>query len=152
VFAALVVGVGGLLWYLRKRSKESSTTESKGKKKSETSRSAFKFPEAKKSKGPSGTQAQSSNLPRNKSSNNKKNKARRKVEKAEKAKNKAEKRKAASSGGEASSSKEHQPTTSVINYSYFDTARRDTIIPTHKKPTLSAADVMKKDQESRQNK
>jgi hypothetical protein len=61
-------------------------------------------------------------------------------------------RKAASSGGEASSSKEHQPTTSVINYSYFDTARRDTIIPTHKKPTLSAADVMKKDQESRQNK
>lgn len=91
MFAALVVGVGGLLWYLRKRSKEPSTTESKGKKKSETSRSAFKFPEAKKSKGPSGTQAQSSNLPRNKSSNNKKNKARRKVEKAEKAKNKAEK-------------------------------------------------------------
>ena len=42
---------------------------------------------------------------------------------------------------------EGQASTSVINYSYFDTARRDTVIPTHKKPTLSAADIMKKDQE-----
>lgn len=92
MFAALVVGVGGLLWYLqRRRSKDTSATESKGKKKSGTSRSAFKFPETKKSKGPAGPQAQSSNLPRNKSSNNKKNKARRKAEKAEKAKEKAEK-------------------------------------------------------------
>lgn len=40
-----------------------------------------------------------------------------------------------------------QASTSVINYTYFDTARRDTVIPTHKKPSLSAADVMKKDQE-----
>lgn len=40
-----------------------------------------------------------------------------------------------------------QASTSVINYTYFDTARRDTVIPTHKKPSLSAADVMKKDQD-----
>lgn len=42
---------------------------------------------------------------------------------------------------------EGQASTSVINYTYFDTARRDTVIPTHKKPSLSAADVMKKDQD-----
>ena len=40
-----------------------------------------------------------------------------------------------------------QASTSVMNYTYFDTARRDTVIPTHKKPSLSAADVMKKDQD-----
>lgn len=35
--------------------------------------------------------------------------------------------------------------TAVINYTYFDSARRDTILPTHKKKTLTAADVMKSD-------
>ena len=48
---------------------------------------------------------------------------------------------------QAGDGKSDQSTTSVINYSYFDSARRDTIIPTHKKPSLTAADVMKKDQE-----
>ena len=36
-----------------------------------------------------------------------------------------------------------QASTAVVNYTYFDTARRDTVIPIHKKKSLSAADVMK---------
>jgi hypothetical protein len=31
----------------------------------------------------------------------------------------------------------------VVNYTYFDSARRDTLLPIQKKKTLNAADVMK---------
>jgi len=48
--------------------------------------------------------------------------------------------------GTASQEEQGQAATSVMNYTYFDTARRDTILPSHKKPSLSAADVMKMDQ------
>jgi hypothetical protein len=58
-----------------------------------------------------------------------------------------EKSAAASKASGGQKQDDGQASTSVINYSYFDTARRDTVIPTHKKPTLSAADIMKKDQE-----
>ncbi len=58
-----------------------------------------------------------------------------------------EKSAAASKANGGKKQDEGQASTSVINYSYFDTARRDTVIPTHKKQTLSAGDIMKKDQE-----
>lgn len=41
------------------------------------------------------------------------------------------------------------PSTSVLNYTYFDSARRDTVIPiAPKKPKLGAAEVMKMDQQA----
>lgn len=129
LFVGLVAAVVGTVWYLRKRAKK----ESEGTKKS--TRSAFKFPDATKQ----------SSLPRNsKSTNNKKkNKAKRRAEKAQK---KAEKEKVTKTKGQGKQ-EQGQASTSVMNYTYFDTARRDTVIPTHKKPSLSAADVMKKDQD-----
>lgn len=42
-------------------------------------------------------------------------------------------------GGES----EDRPATAVVNYTYFDSARRDTISPVaQKRPKLTAADVM----------
>ncbi|KAI8105879.1 hypothetical protein M9434_000458 [Picochlorum sp. BPE23] len=142
LFIGLVAAAVGAVWYLRKRQQgDSSSGSKKGSRAkkggdSET-RSAFKFPDAKK-------KAASTNLPRNKT--NKKNKAKRRAEKAQK---KADKEKSAATSKASGGQKQDdgQASTSVINYSYFDTARRDTVIPTHKKPTLSAADIMKKDQE-----
>lgn len=45
---------------------------------------------------------------------------------------------------------EDQPaSTAVINYSYFDSARKDTLLPAAKKrPTLSAADALKMQQDA----
>jgi hypothetical protein len=53
----------------------------------------------------------------------------------------------AAAAKEESKTSEEQGSSSaaVINYTYFDSARRDTILPTHKKKTLTAADVMKPD-------
>jgi hypothetical protein len=39
----------------------------------------------------------------------------------------------------------------VINYTYFDTARRDTLIPIQKRKALTAKDIMDKDAEARQD-
>ena len=51
----------------------------------------------------------------------------------------------AQAAGGGSGGKEEAPaSTSVINYTYFDSARKDTSIPAAKKrPNLSAADAIK---------
>lgn len=52
---------------------------------------------------------------------------------------------AAQAAGGGGGGKEEAPaSTSVINYTYFDSARKDTLIPAAKKrPNLSAADAIK---------
>jgi hypothetical protein len=80
LFIGLVAAAVGAVWYLRKRQQGDSSSGSKkgsrAKKGGESeTRSAFKFPDAKK-------KAASTNLPRNKT--NKKNKAKRRAEKAQK--------------------------------------------------------------------
>lgn len=131
LFIGLVLAAVGGLWYLKKRS---SGDDKKKKDTKSTSGSAFRFPNEVKKNGA---------LPRNKT--NKKNKAKRRTEKAQK---KAEKKVNEEKAAAAKKQEGSQASSSVINYTYFDTARRDTLIPTHKKPSLSAADVMKKDQEA----
>ena len=52
-------------------------------------------------------------------------------------------------GGGGGGGEQAGPSTSVLNYTYFDSARRDTVIPiAPKKPKLGAADVMKMDQQA----
>lgn len=73
LFVGLVAAVVGTVWYLRKRAQNTGGRNSTS---STSTRSAFKFPD---------TATQQSGLPRHsKSSNNKKNKARRRAEKAQK--------------------------------------------------------------------
>ena len=132
LFIGLVLAAVGGLWYLKKRS--SGDDKKKKKDTRSTSGSAFRFPNEVKKSGA---------LPRNKT--NKKNKAKRRTEKAQK---KAEKKVNEEKAAAAKKQEGSQASSSVINYTYFDTARRDTLIPMHKKPSLSAADVMKKDQEA----
>jgi len=82
----------------------------------------------------------------------KKAKARaKKAEKAEKAKaktvgEKSQQKTSSSAGGGDG----QQASTSVINYTYFDTARRDTVIPIQKRKALTAKDIMDKDADARQ--
>lgn len=142
----LAASLAGFLWW-RRRTAETEKTQKK------ETRSPFKFPDAARKSAKRGLAATTA-LPRNKTSNNKKNKAKRREGKARKAEQRAkEASKAAkgADGGQASSSSQNdQPSTAVLNYTYFDSARRDTILPTHKRPKLTAADVMKKEQESSQ--
>ena len=76
--------------------------------------------------------------------------AAKKAEKAEKAKANAAdekgRQKTTAGGGDG-----QQASTSVINYTYFDTARRDTLIPIQKRKALTAKDIMDKDAEARQD-
>lgn len=133
LFVGLVLAAVGGLWYLKNRRSSGDEKKKKKKDNTSTSGSAFRFPNEVKKNGA---------LPRNKT--NKKNKAKRRTEKAQK---KAEKKANEDKAAAAKKQEGSQASSSVINYTYFDTARRDTLIPTHKKPSLSAADVMKKDQE-----
>ncbi len=103
--------------------------------------SAFKFPDGKAGYGRNGGKVAA---PKGKKAKARAKKAA-KAEKAEKAKSKAagDQQK---TGGDA-----QQASTSVINYTYFDTARRDTLIPIQKRKPLTAKDIMDKDTEARQD-
>ena len=134
----LVAAAIGAVWYLRTKKDDGSN----GKKDSKKG-SAFKFPDAKST----STAARRPN--------SKKSKA--KARKAEKQKAEKQKAKAGSGAGKQQNAQQSkkgggkedtaQASTSVINYTYFDSARRDTLIPIHKKKSLTAKDIMDKDQE-----
>ena len=140
---AIAAGIAGFFWWKRRNggSKE---------EKKET-RSPFKFPQ-NSSVSAKKEPIAASNLPRNKKSSKKKSKAQKRAEKARKAEKRktGEPKASKDSGGPEGSSSGGQASTAVINYSYFDSARRDTVLPTQKRPKLSAADIMKKDQEALQ--
>ena len=77
MLVALAAGIAGFFYWRWKQQKDGETKGSKG------SGSSFKFPAAKPKAAPAA--AASSSLPRNKASNNKKNKARKKEEIAKRA-------------------------------------------------------------------
>ena len=148
VFVGLVAAAIGAVWYLR-RTQDGGGKGSKKKGGSATGgRSAFKFPDGKTVPGRNAGKIAA---PKGK-------KAKAKAKKAAKAEKAA---KSAASGGknqqQAQQNKKpggggdgQQASTSVINYTYFDSARRDTLIPIQKRKTLTAKDIMDKDAEARQ--
>jgi hypothetical protein len=148
VLLALAAGVAAFFWWKRKQSAASGQNA-----KSQGGRSPFKFP-AGRAKSPataSASQTAASSLPRSKASNNKKNKARRREEKAKRAEKRddppAKATAGAGSGGGGGAGAE-QASSAVINYTYFDSARRDTILPTHNRPKLTAGDIMESEKEA----
>ena len=134
----------GAVWYMRR--KQDGGGKGSGKKGGSGAggRSAFKFPDGKAGYGRNGGKVAPPK--------GKKAKARaKKAEKAEKAKaktvgEKSQQKTSSSAGGGDG----QQASTSVINYTYFDTARRDTVIPIQKRKALTAKDIMDKDADARQ--
>jgi hypothetical protein len=137
LFLGLVAAAVGAVWYLRRKDD--------GSKKSSKSGSPFKFPEGKRASTPA------------RRPNSKKSKAKaRKAEKKKQQKNQQQKNQRPSTGKKASTANgskggdgQGQASTSVINYTYFDSARRDTVIPIHKKKNLTAKDIMDKDADAK---
>lgn len=162
MFIALAIGVAGFFWWKKTQQDKDNPQDKAGK-------SPFKFPTASKQKQATAASS-TSNLPRNKTSNNKKNKSRKKEEKAKREEKKAEQyvfhklvlpiklrviiiraytlnicREKQANTKSTASEKQEQASSAVVNYTYFDTARRDTVLPLQKRKTLTAEDVMLKE-------
>jgi hypothetical protein len=146
LFVGLVAAAIGAVWYMRKKRDGGGKGSGKKGGSGAGGRSAFKFPDGKAGYGRNGGKVAP---PKGK-------KARARAKKAEKAE-KAEKAKANAAGEKgrqkttAGGGDGQQASTSVINYTYFDTARRDTLIPIQKRKALTAKDIMDKDAEARQD-
>lgn len=140
MFVGLVAAAIGAVWYLR-RKQDDGKGPSSSKKKATGGASPFKFPDGKTGYGRNGGKVAA---PKGK-------KARAKAKKAEKEKAKAaagSASKGQKSGGDGGGGSQ-QAATSVINYTYFDSARRDTLIPIAKRKQLNAKDIMEKDAEEK---
>ncbi|PSC72401.1 histone H4 [Micractinium conductrix] len=122
---AVAAAAAGLVWWWRKRH------DGDAGKPGDAGRSAFKFPAGAAAAGGGGKGGKGK-------SNKKKDKAQRREEKAQR----AEKRDKAAAGPQPAE-KEQPTSASVINYSYYDSARRDGIMPAAKKrANLTAADAV----------
>ncbi|PRW56736.1 Serine threonine- kinase CTR1 [Chlorella sorokiniana] len=136
LLAVAAAAAAGFWWWRRRQQGGGSGSGKAG------GRSSFKFP--------AGTVPQQ--LGGNgKPVSNKKNKARKKEEKARR----AEKREKAAAGpqqqgkGGGGGGEEQAGSTSVINYTYFDSARKDSLLPAAKKrPDFSAADAVQMQQDA----
>ncbi len=146
LFVGLIAAAIGVVWYMRR--KRDGAGKGSGKKGGSGAggRSAFKFPDGKAGYGRNGGKVAPPKGKKAKARAKKAEKAE-KAEKAAKAKATGEKgqQKTSAGGGDG-----QQASTSVINYTYFDTARRDTLIPIQKRKALTAKDIMDKDAEARQ--